>query len=108
MGAYNKPSSSTVTKISTSDFFGGLKTKKRKTPKDITKVSKDVTKVVTPKKKRSLESTDVVQQPNKKQKVVDLPGNLTGPSTKQVKSTKHDSDDDFIIDEEEQFVEKKK
>merc|ERR1711881_94147 len=61
--AYNKPSSSTVTKISTSDFFGGLKTKKRKTPKD-------VTKVVTPKKKRSLESTEVVQQPNKKQKVV--------------------------------------
>merc|ERR1712110_671241 len=99
--AYSKPSSSSGTKISTSDFFGGLKTKKAKgktVPRDVT----DTTKIITPKKKRSLESASEIQ-PKKKQKVVDL----TGPSTK---STKHDSDEDFIIDDEvdEELVEKKK
>merc|ERR1712110_1382439 len=94
--AYSKPSSSSGTKISTSDFFGGLKTKKAKgktVPRNVTD---------TPKKKRSLESTSEIQ-PKKKQKVVDL----TGPSTK---SAKHDSDEDFIIDDEvdEELVEKKK
>merc|ERR1712066_578227 len=58
--AYNKPSSSSGTKISTSDFFGGLKTKKAKgktaTPRDVT----DTTKIITAKKKRSLESASEI------------------------------------------------